>query len=59
MNIIGIDKGTEDRTVYAVRAGFEHICVVPPELGRVTGIKLRETHLVATTESGIDFILPR
>ncbi len=36
----------------------EFICEVPPELGRVTKLRIKGDRVMATTESGIEMIIP-
>ena len=42
----------------ALRPGLSHVVTLPTELGRVTGLRAEGDAIVATTESGVDYILP-
>lgn len=40
------------------RAGMRFVCAVPPVLGAVTKLSIRDGRVIAETESGIPMIVP-
>lgn len=38
--------------------GFTHVATVPDELGDVTGLRVRGSDLIASTQSGVDYVIP-
>ena len=39
--------------------GFRHVATLPEGMGNITGLREENGALVATTESGVDFVLPK
>ena len=39
--------------------GFRHVATLPEGMGNITGLREKNGALVATTESGVDFVLPK
>ena len=40
------------------RDGFHFVCEVPPELGQVTGMRVKNGRVIAETESGTPMLVP-
>lgn len=60
--VFGADDSAEDARAAVVGIkrldGATFICEVPPDLGEVTGLKMRGGRVVASTASGIEMIVP-
>jgi len=59
-----MDEGNDEGTLWSVwgprfaRRGMSFVCTLPKQLGGVTALEERGGHIVAKTESGIEFIIP-